>query len=86
MIKIIWMDTVTHGFYQQLNNSYYSTLYITAILWVCVIYNIHNHTLLLYSLSHLPFQNLSLSGGLVTAPDWLLVTTLLKVSGTLLSV
>ena len=43
-----------------------------------------------YSLSHFPFQNLNLSSGLITAPDWLLVTTLLgmslQFSGTLLSV
>ena len=41
-----------------------------------------------YSLSHLPFQSFSLSGGLITVPDWLLATTLLgnllKASGTLI--
>ena len=41
-IKIIQTDTVTCGLYQQLNNSYYSTLYITTILRVYVIYNIRN--------------------------------------------
>ena len=51
MIKIIQTDTVARGFYQQFNNSYYSTLYIATILRVYVIYNICNHTLLLYSLS-----------------------------------